>query len=69
MRGMSSTSLSSGRVSLRRRPDVHPLAGTNLLVGPSEEETAPLIALYYDHDGDMVEIFKELGESPRKALK
>ena len=69
MRGLHPRSLATARVTLRRRPSRPITAGTNLLVGPTDSELAPLIALYYDHGGDMAGIFKELGESPRKALK
>jgi len=69
MRGMHPKDLTTSRVTLRRRPSRPITAGTKLLSGPTDEETAPLIALWYDHDGNIDKIFKELGESPRKALK
>lgn len=73
-RGVGVGALEAGRLTLQRRSSRSALAGTNLMwsssgVGAKDEETAPLIALYYDHDGDLKSIFKELGESPRKALK
>jgi len=73
-RGVGVGALQAGRLTLQRRSSRPALAGTNLMwsssgVGAKDEETAPLIALYYDHDGDLKSIFKELGESPRKALK
>jgi hypothetical protein len=76
-RGVGPGALEAGRLTLQRRASRSALAGTNLMwdstgqggFGAKDEETAPLIALYYDHDGDLTKIFKELGESPRKALK
>jgi len=71
MRGVSGTALVAQNVSLKKRDPAAPvLPSTNLLPPPpGDDETAPLIALFEDHGGDLVKIFDELGESPRKALK
>jgi len=64
--------LNAQRVTLTQRKDANQsvLARKKLLlVGPSDDETAPLIALYNEYEGNMTGIFSELGESPRKALK
>jgi hypothetical protein len=65
-RGFSADGLAAMRVTLKKRTAVAEAAPE---AAPSEDDTAPLIALYCDHDGDLVKIFRELRESPRKALK
>jgi len=64
--------LESRRLTLKKRDRGVPISAQYPalpLPGPTDDETAPLIALWYEHDGDMANIFAELGESPRKALK
>lgn len=68
--GLTADILNAKRVTLTQRRSSHTsLARKKLLVGPTEDETAPLIALYHEYEGNMTGIFSELGESPRKALK
>jgi hypothetical protein len=69
--GLTPDILNAQRVTLTQRKDTNQsvLARKKLLVGPSDDETAPLIALYNEYEGNMTGIFSELGESPRKALK
>lgn len=38
-------------------------------VADTEAETAPLVALYESHGGNLEAIFTELGDDPGKALK
>jgi hypothetical protein len=64
--------LESRRLTLKKRDRGVPFSAQYPalpLPGPTDDETAPLIALWYEHDGDLKKMFAELGESPRKALK
>lgn len=69
--GITPDILNAKRVTLtqRRNSAGKVVRKTNLLLGPSDDEIAPLVALYEEYEGNMTAIFSELGESPRKALK